>query len=291
MTKQIFLTFLLLAIFQNLNAQEFQKDAFNDRRVINSQSVEMLKKGKMDFRTYHRFGDLLGTSGGWQSFYGLENAADIGIGFDYGLNDHINFGIMRAKGAGELRQLVNGYFKARLMRQQVQGNNPLSITFVANSTISTMPKSTNANALSSFPNFSNRFAYHVQIMFARRFNQRLSLQASLNYTYRDLVYTYDQNDIPSIGLAGRIQLTKATALIFDGAFPVLVADRELPLQYQYPIGVGFEFETGGGHVFQINLTNARGLTETDYIPNTSSNWQDGEFRLGFTIGRQFTVHR
>ena len=56
-----------------------------------------------------------------------------------------------------------------------------------------------------------------------------------------------------------------------------------------PIGVGFEWETGGGHVFQINFTNATGIMETDYLPYTQSNWGDGEYRLGFTISRGFKL--
>lgn len=270
--------------------QEYSEKTFNDRRVINSQSVEMLEGRKMDFRTYHRFGDLLGQTGGWESFYGLENAADIGIGFDYGINDNINIGVYRTKGTGELRQLVNGFFKARLMRQRVDNSNPISITALGAASISTMPKTEGVGLLTTFPNFSNRLAYHVQLMFARRFNSRFSLQANMNYTYRDIVYTYDQNDIVSLGFATRMRITKAMALIFEGTFPVLISDRETPQTYYFPLSAGIEFETGGGHVFQINLTNAKGIAEVDYIPYTFSDWSAGEFRLGFTIAREFTVY-
>jgi hypothetical protein len=49
-----------------------------------------------------------------------------------------------------------------------------------------------------------------------------------------------------------------------------------------------EWDTGG-HVFQLNFTNATGIFETDYIPYTISNWGDGEFRMGFTISRWFNL--
>lgn len=290
MMKEIFIILISFFCTAMLYSQGFTEKTFNDRRVINSQSVEMLEGRKMDFRTIHRFGDMFGNTGGWQSFYGLENSSDIGIGFDYGINDNINIGVFRTKGSGELRQLVNGFFKARLMRQRTDNTNPLSITVLGEATISTMPKTEGVGLLTTFPNFSNRLAYHVQLMFARRFNSRFSLQANMNYTYRDIVYTYDQNDVVSLGFASRIRMTKATSLIFEGTFPVLVADRETPQTYYFPLGVGFEFETGGGHVFQINLTNARGIAETDFIPYSFSDWSKGEFRLGFTIAREFTVY-
>ena len=55
-----------------------------------------------------------------------------------------------------------------------------------------------------------------------------------------------------------------------------------------PVGFGLEFDTGG-HVFQLNLTNAKGLSAADYIPYTNTKWSDGEFRLGFTISRLFNL--
>lgn len=287
---KIFILLLSLLGVSLLSAQEFAKEAFNDRRVINSHSVEMLEKGKMDFRVYHRFGDLAGSRGGWQNFFGLENSADISIGLDYGINDNINVGIARTKGTGELQQIVNTFAKVRLMRQQVNGRNPLSITVLGVANISTMPKSETPGVLSYFPEFTNRLAYHTQLMVARRFNQRLSAQLNLNYTYRDIVYTYDQNDIVSVGLSTRFRVTKATAIIFDGTYPLLVENRDTPESYHFPLSIGVELETGGGHVFQINLTNAQGISETDYIPYSYSNWMEGEFRLGFTIARKFTVN-
>lgn len=287
--NKIYIMVLCLLGVSQLNGQEFAERAFNDTRVINSHSVEMIEQGLMDFRVYHRFGDIAGSQGGWQNFYGLENSTDVSIGLDYGINDHINVGIARTKGTGELRQLVNTYAKVRLMRQQNNGRNPVSITVLGVANISTMQKSETDGVLSFFPQFSNRLAYHSQLMIARRFNSRISAQLNFNYTYRDIVYVYDQNDILSVGLSTRIRLSKATAFIFDGTYPILVGQRDTPQTYFLPISVGLEFETGGGHIFQINLTNAKGISETDYIPYTFSNWAAGEFRFGFTIARTFSV--
>jgi len=83
-------------------------------------------------------------------------------------------------------------------------------------------------------------------------------------------------------------------LIVDATFPFSdFRKNELgpdgTQRFTNPLGIGFEWETGGGHVFQINLTNSSGLIETDYIPYTTSSWGDGEYRLGFTISRLFKL--
>jgi len=48
-----------------------------------------------------------------------------------------------------------------------------------------------------------------------------------------------------------------------------------------------EFETGG-HVFQLMFTNAQGILENTYLPETKSRWADGEFRWGFNLTRDFS---
>ena len=87
--------------------------------------METLPKRKLDVRIFHRFGDLAGENGGFQTFYGLENASDVVIGLEYGVSDNLTVGLYRSKGAGALadgtsglRQVLNGIAKYRLLRQK-----------------------------------------------------------------------------------------------------------------------------------------------------------------------------
>ena len=77
--------------------------------------------------------------------------------------------------------------------------------------------------------------------------------------------------------------------IEDGEADVAVPFVDEPGADHYaPVGLGFEFDTGG-HVFQLNFTNAKGIMPTDYLPYTFSNWGDGQWRIGFTISRLFNL--
>jgi len=228
MTK-ILLSFALSILALCSIAQESSEkvyQTFKDTRVINAHSTEMLRAGYMDFRIGHRFGDFGGPGGGWETFYGLENATDVMIGFEYGITDNLMIGINRAKGSGPLKQNVNGIAKIRLAEQDVNGSLPFSLAVLGQASISTMPKSPNEGQISFFAKFPHRMTYHAEAIIA-------------------------------------------------GYFP--------------PLGIGLEWETGGGHVFQLNLTNASGISQTDYIPYTQSSWLEGGYRLGFTIGRQFKI--
>lgn len=288
---------------QSKDQKVIKKDVFQtfkDTRVINAHSVETLKSGMMDFRIGHRFGDLAGDNGGWSSFYGLESAEDVLFGFEFGLSDRFMVGLSRTNGGlfslvedNSINSIklpganVNGFFKYKLATQNNVGT-PFSIALVGHMTASTEKKSASESDLTFFAKTEHRFSYHAEFITARKVSNYFSFQFSGSWTYRNIVPTEDKNDLVSIGLAARIQMSRSMALILDGryTFSEFRAEKD---NYYAPIGIGFEWETGGGHVFQINLTNATGLVETDYIPYTRSNWLDGEFRLGFTIGRQFKL--
>lgn len=269
--------------------EEVVIQTFRDTRVINSHSVETLAAGRLDFRVAHRFGDIAGSSGGWQTFYGLESAADIMIGLEYGLSDKVMIGINRTKGSGPLKQNINGVVKFRLMNQERNGNLPISLAVVGLTSFSTMQKSEIEGVLNFFEKGSHRLTYHLGVLFARKFSDAFSAQFHTSWTFRNVVPPNDQNDLASIGGAIRLQVSKAMGIILDVTSPVLSNLRNSENDYYPAFGIGFEFDTSGGHVFQVNLTNATGINETDYIPYTRTSWADGEFRLGFTISRQFRL--
>lgn len=260
---------------------------FNDRKIINSFSTETLPKGMLDFRVAHRFGDMFGEGGGWPTFYGLENASDVMIGFDYGINDHFMVGLNRTKGSGALRQLVNTFLKYQIAGQNDTRPDALSVAILGMATVSTMQKSGEPTSINSFPKFAHRMAYHFQMMAAKRFSQLFSAQLSLGYTHRNFVNIDDINYVLNIGLAGRIQMSKALALVLEGNLPLRF--ETVTFEPTLPLGIGLEWMTSGGHVFQLNFTNASGLSETDYLSYTRSEWAEGQFRLGFTIARQFRI--
>lgn len=276
-----------MAIGQEETSIERVYQTFKDTRIVNTHSIETLKAGKMDFRVMHRFGDIAGDAGGWKTLYGLENASDVSIGFDFGITDDFMVGIHRAKGSGPLRQNVNALTKVRIMKQD-NGRQPFSISVVGMGTISTMPKSESQGVLSFFASDAHRLSYHLQMLFAKKFSPYFSMQLGAGWTYRNIVAFNDKNDLVNVSGAMRINFNKALGIVLEGNYPI--SELRTSDNGYYPIlGAGLEWETGGGHVFLINVTNATGIFETDYLPYTTTNWLDGEFRLGFTIARQFNL--
>jgi hypothetical protein len=291
--KKFHSTLLGLVIAQFLFAQNEVYQTFKDRWVINSQSVETLPQRKLDARIAHRFGDFAGDAGGWPTLYGLENAADVSIGFEYGITNQLTAGLARSKGAGPMRQLVTGSLKYKIFTQ-AEGEKPLSLAVLGMTSISTTKRSSDPSSVNYFEVFAHRMVHHVSVLAARKFSDVFSLQLSTGLTHRNAVPAGDENNIVHTGAALRVQVTKVLGIIGDVTLPLngnqspFTKSILASTNYQVPFGIGFEFDTGG-HVFQLNFTNATGIMPTDYIPYTRSDWAEGQFRIGFTISRIFNL--
>jgi len=110
----------------------------------------------------------VGANGGWPTFYGLENASDVAIGFEYGITDRLMTGITRTKGAGPLKQNITGLLKGRIMTQDVSGGIPVSMSAVAVLSASTMQKSELEGVLNFFAKGTHRLTSHFGLHVARK---------------------------------------------------------------------------------------------------------------------------
>jgi hypothetical protein len=128
------------------------------------------------------------------------------------------------------------------------------------------------------------------LMAARRFGN-FSLQISGTYLHTHLVIPGDQNDLLSIGAAVRFPLTKSVFIISDyfHSFRTNESKQAWESRGQTPrdvFGIGVEILTAG-HVFHVNFTNARNILENRFLPRTTDQWSEGQFRWGFTLARNF----
>jgi len=271
---------------------------FKTTRVVNAQSIETVKKGVLDFRITHRFGNMLiGTGGnsGAHTLWGFDDSRDIRFSFDYGVTQNLTLGFGRSK----MNELLDGTVKWRFLEQTVDNSVPVSIGLFLNAGLTPMREEqvyANVELDSTFQKkFAHRMSYTSQLIIARKFGQRFSLEIVPGYTHRNFVKAFanpndtsakDVNDIFSVGMALRLKVSKRVAIVAD-YFYIASAFRRNNPDYFDPIGIGVEIETGG-HVFHINLTNAAGINENNFIPYTTDDWLAGGYKMGFNISRVFT---
>jgi len=276
---------------------------FSSPRLINANTVELLSKGILEFKVTHNFGDIAGDGGGIKKFFGLDEAADVRIGFQYGLSKRINLIAARAKGAGNVQQLYELGIKYRFLQQADDSKHPLSMTFFANAVVSTMKAGLVAGQENSFDNFSDRLSQTLQLLIARRFG-KISLQVSPTLVNRNYVVIGDDKTLFALGGAFRLPVKGRFSLIFDYFHSFrsqssidFFKDTTLGrgghgtldgIRFYDALGVGVELLTEG-HVFHLNFTNATEILENRFIPRTVTSWGKGQFRWGFTISRDFDL--
>lgn len=269
---------------------------FHSQRVINTKSVEVLKKGILEFNVAHNFGDVAGDQGGIKRFFGLDNSTDVRIGFQLGLSDKFNLIAARAKGFNVTQQWELGVKWQLLSQIDNDPGHPVSLTLFANDVVSAQRRSARSLGITetSFEEFSDRHSQVIQLILARKMGN-VSLQLNPLYLHTNYVLPYDQKTIFALGGAIRLPLSKKIVLLADYFHPFRsqktrdsfeVRDQKL---YD-PIGIGFEIVTEG-HVFHLNFTNALEILENRFIRKTTANWGDGEFRWAFTISRNFILFR
>ncbi|GAB3854335.1 DUF5777 family beta-barrel protein [Hymenobacter terrigena] len=248
---------------------------FKGTHIINSQSVETPGQGTLAFLIQHRFGTL---NSGAYNFFGLDQAV-LRLSFEYGLTNRLAVGI----GRSNIEKTFDGFLKYRAL-QQTTGARPMpvSVTLFASAAITTLRFGT----LPTERTTASRLDYTYQVLIARKVNSGLSLQLMPTLVHRNYVPLAGmQNDVYSIGGGLRQKLTKRIALTADYFYvlPGYAADN-----FRNALGAGFDIETGG-HVFQLHVTNAQGMTEKFFIPQTTGDFFNGDIYFGFTVARNFTV--
>jgi hypothetical protein len=163
---------------------------------------------------------------------------------------------------------------------------PISMTAVATSTVTYMKAFEDESFIQHFPKFAHRFAYSTQLNIARKFGERVSLSLMPTYVHRNYVGANDVNGVFSLGAAAAFKVTKNFGLIAEYYYNL--NGKSSRTDTYNSLSAGFEFITNG-HNFKIVLTNAQGFTEPQFITNTTSDWGNGEFRLGFSITRNFKL--
>jgi hypothetical protein len=239
--------------------------------------------GELDVRFSHRFGTL---NEGAYKLWGLDEA-NIHFGADYGITDWLMVGV----GRGTYEKAYDGFLKFSILRQSHGAKNmPFSLSFLSAISVNTLKL--NDMLLPSGATkvyFWDRVSYVNQLLIARKFSERFSLELNPTLIHNNMTSTeMDPNDVLAIGLGGRFKLTKRISFNAEYYYVVPpIRDYRFDKVHN-PIAIGFDIETGG-HVFQIMFTNSLAMTEKGFIGQTTGQWGKNDIHLGFNISRVFTL--
>ena len=270
----------LLGLLGEESKSEPVTNAFKSHRVINSQSMEMLGEGALDFRILHRFGNL---NQGYQQLFGLDQAS-MRIGFDYGVLKNFMIGV----GRSTLNKEIDGYAKYRIFWQSEGGkeNMPISLIWVSGFTANGEQHPFQGTGFED--SFTHRLAYFHQLIIGRKFSNKLTLQITPTLLHQNVVInSLTPNDLFAIGIGGRYKVSQRVAFVWDYSF---LFNRFPDATFAYPLSLGFDIDTGG-HVFQLHISNAAGMNERAFLTAQNGSWLKGDVKIGFNLSRVFQLKK
>lgn len=259
----------------------YTEATFKTTRLVIGHSVETNKEGVLNFMIGHRFGRVNGSA---KEFFGLDNAT-IRLGLEYGITDDLNIGF----GRSSYEKTYDGFLKYRVLKQSTgKRKMPLTMTLFASMAIKSQqwPDQNRKNY------FTSRLYYTFQVMIARKFSERLSFQLTPTMVHRNLVATKaDKNDVFAIGAGGRVKVSRSVSINaeYNWIIPGQISSTIGGQKVRDSFALGVNIETGG-HVFQIHVTNSRGIIEKMIFTETNGDITKGDLHIGFNISRVFNVY-
>ena len=248
--------------------------AFKAGRIINVQSPETSGEGEMNFIIAHRFGRL---SDGWYDLFGLDNA-QMRMGLDYGITDRIQLGVARST----FGKTLEGNLKWRFLEQMKGGGSPVSLTGYSVAMRDGLRLPDDGIVRKGV----HRMSYVHQLVVTRKWSPEFSLALIPSLVHRNLVDQPDRpNDVSTIGVGFRYKLNRRMSV--NGEYHYLLP-RPIEDGLHNSLSLGLDIETGG-HVFQLHVTNSRGMFERAFLAETPGRWQDVDLYFGFIINRVFQV--
>lgn len=265
----------LLSLLQEESPEQYvvTTSTFKGTRIINGHSVETRDEGVLEFIISHRFGTL---NSGAYDLWGLDQS-NIRLALEYAVGDNLMMGV----GRSSFEKTFDGFVKYKFLQQQTGVKSvPVSAVLFASTTIKTLKRFDDFE-----PTFSDKLANTLQLLIARKLTPELSLQLSPTYVHYSLIESNEtENSIAAVGIGGRYKITSRVTI--NGEYFYQLNNKGD--QYQDAIAVGVDIETGG-HVFQLQLTNATAMIEKGFIGETRNDFFGGDIHLGFNISRAFQL--
>lgn len=273
--------------------RNFTTATFKATRIINMQSVELTGAGNLQFMITHHFGLLWNKDAGAQNLvqmFGLNaGIAKTYLALDYSFNRWFNVGLAAAGTSN-----FEGWMRFKLLRQQTGTYNiPVTVDWISTANVNSSKTAT----LIGEPVW-NRYSFMHQLLIARKFSDKFSLQFMPTLVHNNVVPfgVNNSNNVWSLGVGGRYKVSDKKAITFEYArqlnmFDFVIMKNGTIVNYNPNlVSIGYDWDTGG-HIFQLFASSTTMSTNIEQLTRNPYNFAKGEFALGFNINRSFGIKK
>lgn len=246
-------------------------EPFSGTLLGDNQTIMSPYKGGLELQIHHRFGTM---QNGLKDLYGIYAPSNIRLGLNYGITEKLMVGFGMEKN-NKLQELQ---LKYAILQQTRSGSMPIALSYFVNMAVDAR----NEEAFGVNYSFTNRLSYFHQLIIARKFNDRLSIQVAPSYAHFNAVDSIWHNDYIGISAGARFIAFGNFAIIaeYDQAF-----SYKTTKSYQNTpkpnVVLGFEIGTPT-HTFQLFAANYDKITPQKNLMNMN-DFMEGEILVGMNV--------
>lgn len=257
------------------------RSPFETTMLIETQTIRNPGAKSFELMIHHRFGKF---GNGLSDLYGIYAPSNIRLGVNYGVTKRISVGF----GTEKNNKMQEIQWKANILNQTRSGSIPIAIAYYGNFVIDARDD----NVFGANYEFINRFSYFNQVIIARKFNPRFSLQLAVGYAHFNAVDTTFVHDNLGITFGGRMKVFGDRSILFEYDHPIPIKGtniyKESAIDPKPNLAFGIELGTST-HAFQVFITNFDNIIAQKnftYNQNDFTGKEDKEdkaYLVGFNI--------
>lgn len=268
-----FFLFSLNVFAQDEEDRRPVRDPFESTLLIDNQTVIVPTAKTLQFDIYHRFGTM---ENGKSDLWGVyAPGANIRMGLTYTLIEDLAIGVGYTKN----NKFVDFNLKYVILKQTRDWAIPVTVTYYGNMAIDSRDEEL-------FERSENpaihRLSSFNEIIVGTRFNKRLSLQITPNFSYFNRVEYGMNNYIVGLGVGGRYKFSPQSSFIVD--YNQQLTDHDEVVTVRPNIAFGWEISTST-HQFQIFASTFSGILPQYNMVFNENKFDETGILLGFNMTR------
>ena len=286
--KKIFIVLTLSLFLTSLFAQDEAQTkeeskpvrfTFETSILVDNHTVATPYKGGLELEIHHRFSLIEN----YHNLFGIYGAANTRIGLNYGITDRLMIGA----GTTKDYKLQDIQWKYLILQQTEDNSMPVSVSYYGN-IVADLRNEENFGPAESFKNI-HRLSYFTQLIVARKFSEKISLQAAPSVAYFNSVprlsdSTGYKNLNLGVSLGAKVNVVGSQSLLLE--YDQLLSKQDLDDQPKPNLSLGWEISTAT-HTFQLFIANYSQIINQRNLVFNPNNFAKGEYLVGFNVTVRF----
>ena len=253
------------------------KDIFGNGLIFDQQTVKSMLPGAFEFVIQHRFGT---TSNGITDLWGIYSSTNVRLGISYGITKDLSIGF----GTTRYYKLQDLSWKLAILKQTRSGSVPFSLSYYGNVVLDGRTKD-NFGPPDAYK-YIHRFSFFNQLLIARKFTEKLSIQVAPSISNFNAVSAGYSNVNYDLSFGARYKILKKLDFIAGYDMPVLTSND--PSIFKPKSNMSFGLEIGSPtHTFQVFLTNSDFLINQYGLAYNTNSFENDRALVGLNITVRF----